>query len=338
LASAVDKRRTATQISAVNPFVILNDAEVHALARMPDLVAVIERCLQAKAQGRLVAPPRHSVAFDTGQLVFTIGGITTGGDGDAGMAGFRAYETFRGGGSARAQIVAVWDSGSGDLRGLVIGDALGVLRTGAIGGVAIDRMARPDVRTCGVVGSGSQAESQLMAAVAVRPGLETIRVYSRNACNREGFAERMSARLGKTIRPVAAARDAVAAADLVLCATDSDSPVIETQWLVRGTHVSTLGPKLADRHELPPAIGAIADIAATDSPAQLYAYPKPHFLAGTPAGERMLDLAEIVAGRASGRRNPTDITLFCSVGLAGTEVAVAEFLLRQAAIDREIAP
>lgn len=330
----MDKGRDAPQSSRVDSFVILTDAEVNALARMPDLVAVIVRCLEAKAQGRLVAPPRHSVAFDSGQLVFTIGGIDAGGDERAGIAGFRVYETFRGSGAARAQLVAVWDSVSGDLRGLVIGEALGILRTGAIGGVAIDRMARPDVRICAVIGSGQQAESQVMAAVAVRPGLEEIRIYSRNAGNREGFAARMSARLGRAIRPVATARDAVAGADLVLCATDSGAPVLETHWLARGAHVSTLGPKLADRHELPRDIGDLADVAATDSPAQLQGYSAPYFLEGTRAVTQMLDLADIVAGRAVGRRNPADITLFCSVGLAGTEVAVADALLRRSAVAR----
>jgi len=85
----------------------------------------------------------------------------------------------------------------------------------------------------------------------------------------------------------------------------------------------------AELHELPRDIGDVADVAATDSPTQLNAYPAPHFLAGTPAGDGMLDLSDIVVGRASGRRSPTDITLFCSVGLAGTEVAVANALLRQ---------
>jgi alanine dehydrogenase len=68
--------------------------------------------------------------------------------------------------------------------------------------------------------------------------------------------------------------------------------------------------------------------------AQLHAYPAPHVLEGTRAGQHMLDLADIVAAGVSGRRSPTDITLFCSVGLAGTEVAVADALLRQSAIDR----
>lgn len=313
----------------MDSFYVLNDAEVNALADMPSLVAAVERCLQAKANGRLVAPPRHSVSFDTGKLVFTIGGIASGEGENEGIAGFRVYETFGGSGVARAQLVAIWDSASGNFMGAIIGDALGILRTGAIGGVAIDRMARPDLRTCAVLGAGRQAEAQLMAAVAVRPGLRAIRVYSRNARNRESFADWMSGRLGITVQPVAAARDAVGDADLVLCATDSGTPVLATEWLAEGAHVSTLGPKLVDHHELPREIGQVADVAATDSLAQLHAYPEPYFLDGTPAGDRMLDLSDIVAGRAAGRRNSTDITLFCSVGLAGTEVAVAELLLRR---------
>jgi ornithine cyclodeaminase len=48
----------------------------------------------------------------------------------------------------------------------------------------------------------------------------------------------------------------------------------------------------------------------------------------------MLDLADIVTGRVACRRNAADITLFCSVGLAGTEVAVADALLQQSALER----
>ena len=221
---------------------------------MPALIAVVERCLRAKADGRLVAPPRHSVAFDAGQLVFTIGGIAAGAEG-GGIAGFRVYEHSR----ERAPRALSWSPSGTAARATFSGwssatpsACCGRERSAASPSTAWHgRMSR----ICGLVGAGRQAESQIMAAVAVRPGLQTIRVYSRNPRNREDFAERMSARLGKMIQPVAAARDAVAGADLVLCATDSGAPVIETQWLARGTHLSTLGPKLVDRHELPRDIG-----------------------------------------------------------------------------------
>lgn len=37
----------------------------------------------------------------------------------------------------------------------------------------------------------------------------------------------------------------------------------------------------------------------------------------------MVELSDIVAGRVPGRVSADQMTLFCSVGLAGTEVAVA---------------
>jgi ornithine cyclodeaminase/alanine dehydrogenase-like protein (mu-crystallin family) len=41
----------------------------------------------------------------------------------------------------------------------------------------------------------------------------------------------------------------------------------------------------------------------------------------------MVDLAELVSTTGRIRSSPEDITLFCSVGLAGTEVMLASALL-----------
>lgn len=41
----------------------------------------------------------------------------------------------------------------------------------------------------------------------------------------------------------------------------------------------------------------------------------------------MADLADIMAAKAAGRGSLGDTTLFCSVGLAGTEVVVASAIL-----------
>ena len=60
---------------------------------------------------------------------------------------------------------------------------------------------------------------------------------------------------------------------------------------------------------------------------QVDAYPRPFFLAGTADRERMVELGQIVAGRQPGRTSPDDVTLFCSVGLAGTEVVLADAAL-----------
>jgi len=43
----------------------------------------------------------------------------------------------------------------------------------------------------------------------------------------------------------------------------------------------------------------------------------------------MVDLADLIAGRAVARPSVDAITLFCSVGLAGTEVLVGDALLKE---------
>lgn len=60
-------------------------------------------------------------------------------------------------------------------------------------------------------------------------------------------------------------------------------------------------------------------------PPQAADYAAPFF-----TGDReLIDLGAVVKGTASGRNDPSDITLHCSVGLAGTEVILAALLLDQ---------
>ena len=109
---------------------ILRDEDLNDGGLMAVAIEALEAAFLARAGDRLISPPRHHVSFgDRGDLVFTIGGIL----GEAPLAGFRVYETF--GGAEHCQIVAVWSVDDARLKGIVLGERLGSLRTGAIGGV-----------------------------------------------------------------------------------------------------------------------------------------------------------------------------------------------------------
>ncbi|MBI3287287.1 MAG: ornithine cyclodeaminase family protein, partial [Chloroflexi bacterium] len=125
------------------------------------------------------------------------------------------------------------------------------------------------------------------------------------------------------------AEEAAAGADVVICATTSSISVLRSAWLKEGVHVNTLGPKFHDAHEIEIEIAERAAVIATDSLAQVDAYPKPFFLADTPYYDRMVELADLLAGKRPGRSADDQITLFLSVGLAGTEVVLANELLRR---------
>jgi ornithine cyclodeaminase/alanine dehydrogenase-like protein (mu-crystallin family) len=302
---------------------VLTDADVDRLLSIPASISAMEGALLSQSKGTLVAPPRFSIQSDRGGLVFTAGVET----GFSQVIGFRVYDSFPHDSPDQPQLVVVYDNQTGSLQGLIIGNRVGVLRTAGINAVAIQSMARPDVKVLGVLGSGKQARAHIQAAAQVRR-FERGLVYSPNIQHREDFARQTSEQTGVQVNAIGSAEEVVRQAEVLICATTSARPVFEAGWLKPGMHINTIGPKFKDAHELPLEAARESRVIATDSLEQVDAYPKPFFLANTPERGRMVALADIVAGRQKGRYSPEDITLFCSVGLAGTEVVLANEVLK----------
>jgi alanine dehydrogenase len=290
---------------------LLTDADV--CERLSPAIALVaaRRALAEAYSGRLHAPPRIAADLGDAGLVITAGGF-------AGKRGFRAYLT---GVPDAEQAVLVWDE-DGRLACCVAGVELGARRTGALGAVAAHALARPDASTVAVVGSGRQAWTQLWALTAVRPEAR-VRVFSRTEAHRTAFAERADRELGLQTAAVASAREAVEGADIVVLATRSTEPVIESAWVQAGAHVTTVGPKTVSGHEAPRDLADRAVLVATDSPAQAAAYGEPLF-----TGRPLVHLGGIVSEALPGRTSPDDITLYVSTGLAGSEVVTAVAMLR----------
>jgi alanine dehydrogenase len=290
---------------------VLFDADVRARLVAADAVSAARRAVLDAYRGVLAAPPRWRAEIGDNALVFTAGGYAEG------PIGFRVYGLWPGDSD---QAVLVWD-GDGRLKGCVVGDELGARRTGALGGVAVDALAREDSTTVGIVGSGKHAWSQLWAITAVRP-LTRVRVFSPTPEHRERFARRAEVELDLEAAACETAEDAVVDADLVVLATRSERPVIEAHWIRPGTHVSTVGPKLVSAHEAPPELAGRAVGLFSDSPEQATAYGEPFFTTRS-----LVHLGAVVAGDQPGRIRAADVTVYCSTGLAGSEVLLAEALL-----------
>lgn len=296
---------------------LLTDDDVRHLLTPATAAAVMAGALRLHAAGGLAAPPRWSVPSHGGRLVFTVGGATT----EPGPVGFRAYHTAP---DAGDQLVAVFDGDSGALRGLVVGSLLGTMRTAALNAVALDRMARAGATVLGVLGTGRQARQHVRAALAVRPFARVL-VFGRDRDRCRAFVDALADDTGVEAH-AADAEAVVRGADVLIVATTSRRPVLEAGWLRPGTHVNTIGPKARGASELPPAVGTLAARIATDAPAQIDAYPEPFFLDDEDRA-RMVSLGSIVAGELPGRTSDDELTLFCSAGLAGTEVLLADALL-----------
>lgn len=304
---------------------VLGDGDVERLITIGEAIEVMRESFLQHAAGTLQAPARIGAEMDLGHLVFTAGAIA----GPPGRIGFRVYDLAQLGVTGRTELVAVFSTLEGSLEGLVVGEVLGPLRTGAIGGLAIDVLSRPSAKRLGLIGTGAQARTQVTAACAVRE-FTSIRAYSRDQSRRESFCRDMSQRLGVEIEPVESAREAVTDADVLVCSTTSRQPVIEADWIAPGTHVQNVGPKFRDNSELPDDLYHRAEVLVTDAPAQLAAAGGQFLVAETPTAQRVETLGRVLAGQAGGRHTDEQISVFCSMGLAGTEVALAAELLERA--------
>lgn len=294
---------------------IATDEQVLALPAA-DAVAVMWDAVSAHGLGALCAPPRTVIELGDASLTLTTGrlpGVAT---------GFRMYTSAPEG---PGELTLIFQGGAEPL-GLVFGSSLGRRRTGALGGVAAKLCAREDAETIGLVGAGEQAFTQLWAIAAVR-SLSTVRVHSRNPNRAEEFALRVKEELQLSAEVVGSPREAVTDADIVVLSTPAPAPLIDSSWLAPGTHVHTLGPKGVAEGECPRALVADAALLVSDSPAQLAAMEG----AGQPwtGGRPAASLGEILLGAAPGRRSPEDITLYASVGLAGTEVLLGQSILKR---------
>lgn len=294
------------------PVNVFDDDDVRRLLDAPAAVRATRAALLAHHHGTLQAPPRVAADLGDGRLVFTAGQLKA-----AGLFGFRAYDTL----GDNEQLVAVWDRADGRLCTVVHGAELGPRRTGAIGAVAADAAANPGPVRLGLIGAGPQAWAQLWALRAVRR-IEHVAVTARRPRSAAAFAGRAAQELGVPVHAVDGAREAVRGRNVVITATDSVVPVLQADWIAPGTHVSTLGAKGVAAHEVPPALLERADVVLTDSVAQIK--DSPELLPCSP--DRLVELGAVLAGAAAGRTAPEQITVFLSVGLAGTEVAVAAAL------------
>jgi alanine dehydrogenase len=293
--------------------VLLSDYDVRA-GLTPELaVAGARQALVDAHRGRLHAPPRLRADLGEAALVFTAGGMADG------VRGVRIYQTGSESESSD-QAVLVW-GGDGRLAGCIVGAELGAARTGALGAAAVDALAHPEAGHVGIIGSGRQAWTQLWALTAVR-SITQVRVHSPTAAHRERFADRARAELELDARAVPDARAAVDGVQIVILATRSEVPVIEPAWVSPGAHVNTVGPKAAGACETPPELAEAAAVVVSDSPAQAAAYGAPFF-----TSRPLTHLGAVIAGDAPGRSHDSDLTLYASTGLAGSEVVIARCLL-----------
>ncbi len=226
-------------------------------------------------------------------------------------------------------LVLLFDVATGAPLALMDGGYLTAMRTGAASGIATQLLARPNARTLAIFGAGAQALPQVWAVCLART-IERIWIVNRN----NEHAERLAAELRAFGMPVpsdikiaASAREALAEAEVICCATASSLPVFDDADVQPGVHINGVGSYRPTMQEVPSATVARARVvvdqrAAAWAEAGDLVIPRDQGLID--GGHIAAELGEIVLGRAAGRTGDRQITFFKSVGNAVQDIASAQ--------------
>jgi ornithine cyclodeaminase len=308
---------------------LLREADVEKLLTMKDAMELVEKVHREYSTGQAIDIPRERTRLPRAALQVLQGAVPS-----AGVFGYKAYTTSSEG--ARFLVYA-FDADNGRLLGIVEADRLGMMRTGAVGGVAAKWLARSDAKVVGMFGSGWQAHGQLEALALARP-LARVKVFSRTREKLEQFCAQMRERTRLDVVPAASAEETVRGSDIVVTITKSAAPVFSGEWLAPGTHINAAGSNSLVRREIDERAVLMASPVVVDSRATaikeagdlLPVLDKGRLHAGA-----LVELGEVIAGTRAGRTAPDQVTLFESQGMAIQDLAVAAHLLKVAS-DRGI--
>ena len=202
------------------------------------------------------------------------------------------------------------------------------LRTAATSAVATKFLARSDVSTLGIFGTGRLARTHIAVLPLVR-NFERVLVCGRDPTRSAEFVEELSGELPSLTITAVDARTCAAQSDVLCTCTSHPAPLFEGRDLRPGTHLNLVGAFRAQTREVDTHTiqrsrvvvdtyaAALSEVGELLIPMQEGAITREHVVA---------DLHELVSRKKQGRRSPEEVTVFKSVGCALEDLVAAELL------------
>jgi alanine dehydrogenase len=307
---------------------LLREADVRELVAMPELIGSMEAALKAFSAGQVTQPVRTAIEVSAGPGFF---GLMPAYLHQPPALGAKLVTVFHGnerrGLPSHMGTILLLDPETGAPLSIMDGRYITAVRTAAVSAVAARYLARRDATTLGIIGSGVQARTHLEALGHVRL-LGVARAWSPTASNLGRLvAEEPS------VRAASSAEEAVRGADIVVIATSASTPVVESEWVADGALVISLGAYRPHMREMDPVLTARSRLFVDSRAAALQ--ESGDILLGIQEGKFtashiVAEVGELVAGRAPGRVNEREVTIFKSLGLAVEDVAAAKLVYDRA--------
>jgi ornithine cyclodeaminase len=298
----------------------ITDAMIDDAIGPADAQQVLLEAFRSFGAGRAAMQERIRTEAD-GVKLSTLGAVIP----EQQVAGAKVYTTIAGGFSF---VIVLFSTVDG--RPLASFDAAAItrLRTAACSVIAARHLARPDARELALLGAGVQGRAHARQFAASWP-LRQIRVHDPGAP--ADLAERLQDECGVPVRICGSAGEAVDGAELIVTASRATQPLFDGERLDPGCFIAAVGSSLPHTRELDDAALRRADLIAVEWRTQALREAGDLVLAdptAVPAG-KLVELSELVARTAIGRRSERDITIYKAVGVGLQDIALAGLAYRR---------
>ncbi len=313
----------------------LSGRDVEELAPAPaDLLDAVEAALRAQGEGEVVLEPReHLVPDPAFRGHFNLLRAYVAPLGVAGVKVVGDYvDNFELGLPSELGLLTLYDPRTGVPIAIVDATEITDWRTGALTALGARHLARRDAKVLAHLGARGTAFSNV-TMLDSEFDLEEIRVTSRRPESREAFGEELTEALGKPVRVVDSAEEAIRGADIVVEATRlvEPEPLVRTDWIEPGTLVVPYGTVSAVELSLTEIMDKIVVDDWQQCRQGRFGSLRPHVERGLLSEANLhAELGQIVTGSRTGRERDDERILFWHRGLATTDLAVGVLLYERA--------
>jgi ornithine cyclodeaminase len=147
--------------------------------------------------------------------------------------------------------IFVFDANTGAFTATLIDKGyLTDLRTAAAGATITHEVAKKEAETVSVIGTGFQAYYQIVALQQLR-SIQKLTIYGRNLANVALLKNKIENAIPNVrIKVASTVEEAVKNSEIIITTTSSTTPIIKSNWLTYGQHITAMGADDTYKKEL----------------------------------------------------------------------------------------
>ena len=223
-------------------------------------------------------------------------------------------------------LMILLDSKTGMLKSVLLDKGyLTDVRTAIAGAIAAKHLSNPESSNVGIIGAGIQAKMQLEALLLVR-NIKTAYIWSRDSKKTNTFVKNIKDKINIKIIACESPEQTVNLSEILITCTPSKSPIIKSEWLKKGLHITAMGSDAEMKNELDPKIIKDCDHYIPDSQSQTSILGELNHAikAGLVSAEKKYnELGSVIINSNLGRRNINDVTVADLTGTGVQDTAIA---------------